>query len=116
MGDVEFVVGRKLAAVTVPAQVAGARYIHPAHGGENRLGAQFPVVSLVAARTRKAPLAGRWGFPLQQFGEGGGAGLVHRRAHRHLDGLQIPVARLVNFAFEIFLPPRSNRGAWGDRE
>ena len=51
-------------------------------------------IELVAARTRKAPLAGRWGFPLQQFGEGGGAGLVHRRAHGYLDGLQIPVARL----------------------
>ncbi len=65
LGDVEFSVGRKLAAVTVPAQVVGARYMHPAQGGENRLGAQFPVVSLVAATTGKAPLAGRWGCPLQ---------------------------------------------------
>ena len=80
--------------MTVPAQVVGARYIHPAHDRENRLGAQFPVVSLVAARTRKAALAGRRSFPLQQFAEGGGAGLVHRPAHRHLDGLQIPVACL----------------------
>ena len=31
---------------------------------------------------------------MQQFGEGGGAGLVHRRAHGYLDGLQIPMARL----------------------
>ena len=93
LDDVEFGVGRKLAAMTVPAQVVGARYIHPAHGGENRLGAQFPVVSLVTARTRKAPLVGCWSCPLQQFGEGGG-GLVHRRAQRHLDGFQIPVACL----------------------
>ncbi len=94
LGDVEFVIGRKLPAMTVPAQVVGARHIHPAHGGEKRLGAQFPVLSLVAARARKTALAGRRSFPLQQFGEGCGAGLVHRRAQRHLDGLQIPVARL----------------------
>ena len=76
-GDVEFGVGGKLAAMTVPAQVVGARHIHPAGGRENRFGAQFPGVSLVAATTRKGALLGRRGCPWQQFGEGGG-GRVQR--------------------------------------
>jgi hypothetical protein len=44
---------------------------------------------LVAAGARKAPLFGRRNGELQQFGERRGSGLMHRRAHGHLDGFQI---------------------------
>ena len=46
-------------------------------------------MSLLAARTRDGPLAvgGEWKF--QQFGQCSGTCLMHRRTHRHLDGLQI---------------------------
>jgi len=86
---VQFDIGGELASMAVRAQVVGTRYFHPAHSREDRLGAQFPIVSLVAARARNRALVGRRSRELQQFGQRRGAGLVHGRAHRHLDGFQI---------------------------
>jgi hypothetical protein len=40
----------------------------------------------LAAGASQAALFGRWLFELQQLGEQRGSGLVHRRAHSHLDG------------------------------
>ena len=53
------------------------------------------VVSLAPTRTRKAALLGRRGFKLQQLGQGCSSGLMHGGAHRHLDGFQVQIARLV---------------------
>ena len=92
--DVQFDVGGELAGMAVRAQVVGARYFHLAHRGQNRLGAQLPVVSLVAARTRDGSLVGGRNWELQQFGQRGCPGLMHGRAHRHLDGFQIQMPRL----------------------
>jgi hypothetical protein len=62
--------------------------------GPNRLGAQLPVVSLVAARTRQGPLLGGRSWEAQEFGQRGGPGPMHRRAHRRLDSLHIQTAGL----------------------
>src|SRR5258708_11200871 len=60
--DIQFDIGWELSAVTVRAQVIGPRYVHPAHCGEHRLGAQLPVVRLMAATTRmiRCSTAGAW--------------------------------------------------------
>ena len=63
--DVQFDIHRELAGVTVRAQEVGTRDLHLAHGGEHRLGAQLPVVSLATTRTRNAPLAGGRRFEAQ---------------------------------------------------
>ena len=78
--DVQFDIGGELAGVAVRAQVVGARHFHLAHRRQNRFGAQFPVVSRVAARARQRPLFGGRSGELQQFGEGRGSGLMHRRS------------------------------------
>jgi hypothetical protein len=51
-------------------------------------------VSRVPAGTGKLPLVGRRSGKLQQLGKGRGSGVMHRRAHRHLDGFQIQPAAL----------------------
>ena len=81
--------------MAVRAQVVGAPDSHFAHCGEKRLGAQLPVVRLMTARTRNAALIVGRGWESQQFGQGRCPGLMHGRAHRHLDGFQIEMARLV---------------------
>ena len=80
--------------MAVRAQVVGTRHFHLTHRREKRLGAQFPVVSRMAAGTGNAPLIGGGSGELQQLSQGGGSGLMHGRAHRHLDGFQIQTARL----------------------
>jgi len=87
--DVQFDIGRELAVVAVRAQVVGTRYFHRAHSGQNRLGAQLPVLSRLTTRTGNAPLLFRGNAELQQLCQRGGTGLMQRRAHRHLDGLQV---------------------------
>ena len=42
--DIQFDIGWELAEVTVRARVAGPRNVDRAHGGEDRFGAQLPVV------------------------------------------------------------------------
>ena len=84
--DVQFDIGRKLAAVTVRAQVVGARYFHLAQRGQDGLGALLVVMRLAATRTRDGALIGSRGGESQQFGQSGCAGLMHGRANRHLDG------------------------------
>ena len=49
---------------------------------------------LVAARTRDGVLIGGRGGESQQFGQRRGPRLMHRRTHRHFDGLQIQTPRL----------------------
>jgi len=51
-------------------------------------------MSLLTARARKRALVGSRDWELQEFGQGGGPGLMHRRTYRHLDGLQIQPPRL----------------------
>jgi len=61
---IEFEIGRALAAMTVRAQIVGTRYFHLAYGGEQRLGALFPVLRLLAAGTSDgAPGGGGRGEP-----------------------------------------------------
>jgi hypothetical protein len=94
MLDVQFDIGRELAGRTAGAQVIGTRHLHLAHHGEHRLGAQLPVVSLVRTSTREGSLVGGRGFEVQQPAQGCGSGLMHGRAHCHLDGFQIQTGRL----------------------
>jgi hypothetical protein len=54
--DIEFDIGRKLALVTVLAQVVRTRYFHRTHRRQDRLGALFVVMCLVATTTRDGPL------------------------------------------------------------
>src|ERR1039457_752158 len=51
-------------------------------------------MSAMAASTRKGVLLGGRRRELQQFAQRGCPGVVHGRAHSHLDGLQIQVPRL----------------------
>src|ERR1019366_5016381 len=51
-------------------------------------------MSVMAASTREGALLGGRRRELQQFAQRGCSGVVHGRAHRHLDGLQIQVPRL----------------------
>ena len=53
-----------------------------------------PGSGLGAARTRNGALLVGRGREMQQFGQGCGPGLMHGRAHRHLDGFQIEAPRL----------------------
>lgn len=92
--DVQFDVGGKLASMAVRAQVVGAQHFHLAHCGQDWLGAQVSVMSLLAAGTRKSTLIGRRGWELQKFAESQGSSVMHGGTHRHLDGFQIEAARL----------------------
>ena len=51
-------------------------------------------MSAMAARTRKSALLGGRHRELQEFAQRGCPGMVHGRAHSHLDGLQIQVPQL----------------------
>jgi len=80
--------------MTVGAEIVGARYFHFPYGGEDSLGAQFPILSPVAAGTRDgSPVNGRGG-ELQKLGQSGCPGTMHGRTHRHFDGFQIQTPRL----------------------
>jgi hypothetical protein len=91
---VQFGIGWELAGMTMQAQVVGARHFHHAHHGQDRLGAQFPVMRWVATRTSDDPLVGRRGWELEQFGQNRCPSLVHGGAHQHLGGLQFQVSCL----------------------
>lgn len=58
------------------------------------LGREIVYAPNAETEQRKAPLVGRRGFELQQLGQGCSSGLMHRRAHCHLDGFQIQIAGL----------------------
>ena len=49
--NVQFHIGRKLAAVTARAKIVGARDLYSAHRGQQRPGTQLSVSGLLAART-----------------------------------------------------------------
>src|SRR5450759_4756775 len=53
---------------------------------------------MLATRTRQFPLVPSRGFILQQLGQRCCPGLMHSRAHRHLDGFQIESSRLAPVA------------------
>jgi hypothetical protein len=93
--DIQFDVGGELAGVAVLAQVVGPQNSHWADGGQHWFTAQFPIASLLPASARKGPLIGNWDCKLQQFGQGRGAGVVHRRANRHFDSFQVQAYRLI---------------------
>ena len=89
MFDVEFDISGELADVTVWAQVVGARDLDFTDSRQHELRAQFPVMSLMAAITRKNTLIGARFCEAQQLAQGGCTGVVHGRTRRHLDGFQI---------------------------
>jgi hypothetical protein len=91
--DIQFDIGRKLAVVTLRAPVVRARDFHRSHHCQDRLGALFVVVCLVATRAREDPLVRSRGCESQQCGQGGCPGLMQGRANRHLDGFEIEMAR-----------------------
>ena len=81
----------------------------------------------MAASTRQGPLVGSRRRELQQFAQRGCSGLVHGRAHRHLDGFQIQMPRLaaaaeddaqelVYFARDFLLDRFGRFFSWADGE
>jgi len=92
--DIQVDIGGELSVVTVRAQVIGPRYVHRAHRGENRFVAQLPVVSLLSATTKNAPVFDSRGRELQQFTQGRGASPMHGRTHSRFDSFQIQTSRL----------------------
>jgi len=84
-------------------------------------------MSWVATTTREGPpVRGRDG-ELQQFGQGGCPGLMHGRAHRHLDGFEIEMSGfaagreddaqpLVYFARDFLLDRFGRFFSWADGE
>src|SRR5438094_3953252 len=92
--DIQFSISGELASVTARAHKVGTRHLHLAQSGEDRLGAQLPIVSLFSARARKAPLIGGGYRELQQLAERRRSGPMQGRAHRHLHGVQIQPTRL----------------------
>ena len=91
--DTQFDIDRKLAGVAVRAQVIGPRNSYLAYRRENRLEAQLPVMSLLAARTSHAALVGSGGWKLQQFRQCRRSGLMHGRTHSQFDGFQVETSR-----------------------
>jgi hypothetical protein len=89
VSDIEFYVDRKLSLVTLWAQIVRAQYVHPAHGRQYRLASQLAVMSFVATAAGQAPLFGGRSRELQQLAERCSSGMMHGRADRHLDGLQV---------------------------
>ena len=57
--------------------------------GQHRLRTQFAIPRLLAASTSHAALVFRRNGELQQLAQQGRTGMMHRRAHRHLDRFQI---------------------------
>lgn len=90
--DVQFAVSGELPIVTARTEIVGTRDLHWADCSEDDFRAQFPVVGLLAASTRKAALIGCRDGEAQEFGQCRCARLVHGRAHSHLDGFQIETA------------------------
>ena len=88
--NVQFHVGRKLALMTVRAQIVGTPDLYRSHHRQHRFATLFPIMGTLATRASDdALLFCRRGCELQQFGQRGGAGMVHGRAHRHLHCFQI---------------------------
>jgi hypothetical protein len=65
--DVQFNIHRKLADVTLRAQVIGARQAHRTYDRQKGFGADFLVAGVMATATRPLPLIGRRSFELQQL-------------------------------------------------
>jgi hypothetical protein len=79
---------------SVRAQVVGARDLHLIYHRQHRLGAQFPVMGALPARTGQLTLIRSRGGKLQQLGQGGGTRTVHGRADCGLDRFQIQMPGL----------------------
>ena len=84
----------ELSVMAVRAQVVGPRGFRLAYRREDRLGAQLPVMRLMAASARHVPQVGSRGWELQQCGQRGCPGSMHGRTHGHLQGFQFPTPRL----------------------
>src|SRR5438552_5919256 len=92
--DVQFDIHRKLAEVTLGAQVVGASHAHRTDDRQDGFGADFLVLGVVATSARQLTLIRRWGFELQQLVQGGGARLVESRSQGRLYRFQIGPAVL----------------------
>src|SRR5260370_14162251 len=88
--DVQFDISWELTGMATWAKIIGPRYFHLSHSREDRLGAQLPVMSLLAARTSDGPLVGRRDCELQELGQSGGSNPMHGRPHHQLRCLPIP--------------------------
>jgi hypothetical protein len=65
--DVQFDIHRKLADVTLGAQVVGAGDAHRTDNRQHGFAADFLVLGVLTAKTWQLTLIGRRGFELQQF-------------------------------------------------
>ncbi len=66
--DVQFDIHRKLAEMTLGAQVVGAGNAHRTYDRQGGFGADFLVLGVMATAARQLTLITRRGFELQQFG------------------------------------------------
>jgi hypothetical protein len=66
--DVQFDIHRKLAEVTLGAQVVGARNAHRTDNRQHGFAADFLVLGVMVTTTWELTLIGRRGFELQQLG------------------------------------------------
>jgi hypothetical protein len=64
--DVQFDIHRKLADVTIGAQVVGAGEAHGTYDRQKGFGADFLVLGVMATAARQLTLIDRRGFELQQ--------------------------------------------------
>jgi len=65
--DVQFEIHRKLANVTLGAQIVGAGNAHPTDDRQDGFAADFLVLGVMAASARQLMLIRPGGFELQQF-------------------------------------------------
>ena len=65
--DVQFGIHRKLADVTLAAQVIGARQAYWTNHRQNRFGADFLILGVMATGAWQLTLIGRRSFELQQL-------------------------------------------------
>src|SRR5215831_7135498 len=90
--DIKVLVGGELAVVAMRTQIPRPCDFHRAQGGQHAPRAQFAVMRLVTAGTRKATLLFGWLAKAQQSAEGGGSGMMQSSTEGHLHRFQIRFA------------------------
>src|SRR5258708_3128661 len=93
--NVQFHVGRKLALMTVRAQIVGTRDLYRSQHRQHRLGTLFPILCMMSTRTGQLTLIRSRDLELQQLAQGGCSGLVEGCPQRVLDGFQVGSAVVV---------------------
>jgi hypothetical protein len=93
--DIEFLVGGELALVAMWTQLPRACDFRRSQSGQYAPRAQFAVMRLATAGTRKAALGFGWPAEAQQLAEGGGADMMQRSAEGPLHCFPVHLAGLL---------------------